>query len=166
MALQPRSGLGLLFWGFLITHTIRHTVGLLWTSDQPVTETSTYTGQHNIWTQETNIHVPSGIRTRDPSNQAAAELRLRPRGHWDRHRKTCVYMEIRATFTFWRRRRSPPKCFRSLIMNSITGIHNTLYLWLCSSCPGSIRTQGVLQYLKIPAGTRHLWYNIDNFFYS
>jgi hypothetical protein len=32
----------------VITHTIRHTVGLLWTSDQPVAETSTYTGQHNI----------------------------------------------------------------------------------------------------------------------
>jgi hypothetical protein len=31
----------------VITHT-RHTVGLLWTSDQPVAETSTYTGQHNI----------------------------------------------------------------------------------------------------------------------
>jgi hypothetical protein len=25
------------------------------------------------------------IRTRDPRNQAAADLRLRPRGHWDRH---------------------------------------------------------------------------------
>jgi hypothetical protein len=32
----------------LITYTIRHTVGLLWTSDQPVAEASTYTGQHNI----------------------------------------------------------------------------------------------------------------------
>jgi hypothetical protein len=32
----------------VITHTIRHMVGLLWTSDQPVAETSTYTGQHNI----------------------------------------------------------------------------------------------------------------------
>jgi hypothetical protein len=32
----------------VITHTVRHTVGLLWTSDQPVAETSTYTGQHNI----------------------------------------------------------------------------------------------------------------------
>jgi hypothetical protein len=27
---------------------------------------------------------PSGIRTRDTSKQAAADLRLRPRGHWDR----------------------------------------------------------------------------------
>jgi hypothetical protein len=32
----------------VITHTIRHTLGLLWTSDQPVVEASTYTGQHNI----------------------------------------------------------------------------------------------------------------------
>jgi hypothetical protein len=54
-------------------------------SDQPVAETSTYTVQHNIETQQTNIHAPSVIRTRDPINQAAADLlRLRPRGHWDR----------------------------------------------------------------------------------
>jgi hypothetical protein len=30
------------------SHKYRHTVGLLCTSDQPVAETSTYTGQHNI----------------------------------------------------------------------------------------------------------------------
>jgi hypothetical protein len=69
----------------VITPTIRHTVGLLWTSDQPVVEATAYTGQHNILTQETNFHAPSGILTRDTSNQAAADLRLRPRGHWDRH---------------------------------------------------------------------------------
>jgi hypothetical protein len=63
----------------------RHAVGLLWTSDQPVSETSTCTGQHNIETQQTNIHALTGIRTRDPSNQAAADLRLRPRGHRRRH---------------------------------------------------------------------------------
>jgi hypothetical protein len=34
----------------VITLTIRHTVGLLWTSDQPVAETSTCTGQHNTQT--------------------------------------------------------------------------------------------------------------------
>jgi hypothetical protein len=32
----------------VVTHTIRHTVGLLWTSDKPIAEASTYTGQHNI----------------------------------------------------------------------------------------------------------------------
>jgi hypothetical protein len=35
-------------------------------------------------TQQTNIHALSGIRNRDPSNQEAADLRLRPRGHQDR----------------------------------------------------------------------------------
>jgi hypothetical protein len=32
----------------------------------------------------TNIHALSGIRTSDPNNQAATDLRLRPRGHWYR----------------------------------------------------------------------------------
>jgi hypothetical protein len=36
-------------------------------------QTSTYTGQHNIETQETNIYAPSLIRNRDPSNRAAAD---------------------------------------------------------------------------------------------
>jgi hypothetical protein len=30
------------------------------------------------------IHAPGGIRTRNPSKRAAADPRLRPRGHWDR----------------------------------------------------------------------------------
>ena len=33
-------------------------------------------------TQETNIHVLSGIRTRDPSSQAAADPRIKVRAHW------------------------------------------------------------------------------------
>ena len=37
-------------------------------------------------TLTTNIHVPDGIRTHDLSKRAAADLRLRPRGHW--HRQT------------------------------------------------------------------------------
>jgi hypothetical protein len=68
---------------------LTHTVGLLWTSDQPVAEASTYTEQHNIETQETNIHAFSGIRTRYPSNQTAANLRFRPRGY--RVRQDIVY---------------------------------------------------------------------------
>jgi hypothetical protein len=81
---SPCKNLGrLTYRGFVIL--LRHTAGLLWTSGQPVAKASTYTRQHNIQTQETNIHALSGIRTHDPSNQAAADLRLRPRGHWDRH---------------------------------------------------------------------------------
>jgi hypothetical protein len=35
-----------------------------------------------------NIHVPCGIRTRDPSKRSAADLRLRRRGRWDRRTQT------------------------------------------------------------------------------
>ena len=34
--------------------------------------------------QQTNIHAPGGIRTHNISRRAAADLRLRLRGHWDR----------------------------------------------------------------------------------
>ena len=34
--------------------------------------------------QQTDIHAPGGIRTHNLSRRAAADLRLRPRGHWDR----------------------------------------------------------------------------------
>jgi hypothetical protein len=57
--------------------------------DQPVAEAYTYTGQRNIQTQETNINTLVGIRIRDPSNQAAADLCLRPRGHWDQLIGSC-----------------------------------------------------------------------------
>jgi len=71
------------FWGSLITHNdSSQSVGLLWTSDQFVAETSTW--QHTTLHNRPNIHVPGGIRTHDLSRRAAADLRLRPRGQWDR----------------------------------------------------------------------------------
>ena len=35
--------------------------------------------------QQTDFHDPGGIRTRNPNNRAAADPRVRSRGHWDRH---------------------------------------------------------------------------------
>ena len=35
--------------------------------------------------QDTDVHTPGGIRTHDLSRRAAVDLRLRPRGHWNRH---------------------------------------------------------------------------------
>ena len=35
--------------------------------------------------QHTNIQALGGIRTQDRSRRAAKDLRLRPRGHWNRH---------------------------------------------------------------------------------
>jgi hypothetical protein len=49
---------------------------------------------NTTYRHKTNIHAPSGDRTRDPRNQAAADLRLRPRGHWDRH---ILYPQLQKT---------------------------------------------------------------------
>jgi len=47
-------------------------------SHRPLTDNT----QHS---QETDIHAPSGIQTRNVlSKRAAADPRLRPCGHWDR----------------------------------------------------------------------------------
>ena len=54
---------------FYITHDdAPQSVALLWTSDQLAAETST--SQH---TQQTDIHVPGGIRTRNTSKRAPVE---------------------------------------------------------------------------------------------
>jgi len=57
---------------------------LLWTTDQPVAETSTW--QHTTLT--TNTHASAGIRNRNHSKRAAANPRLRQRGLRDRRRFT------------------------------------------------------------------------------
>ena len=61
-----------------------HSVELLWTSDQPVAETSTR--KHT--TLRTDVHGHGGIQT--PQSQQASGLR--PHGHWDRH--LLIYMHI------------------------------------------------------------------------
>jgi hypothetical protein len=65
-------------------------VGLLWTSDMLVAETSTW--QHTTLT--TNIDAPGGIRTHNLSRGAATDLRLRRRGNWDRPKE-----EVPGAFT-------------------------------------------------------------------
>jgi hypothetical protein len=98
LALQPSAGYDILVpRGFLITHNDpSQSVGLFWTSDQLVAETSTW--QHTTYTTykhpcsrwdffSTFIqqYWQARIRTHDRSRRAALDLRLRPRGHWDRH---------------------------------------------------------------------------------
>ena len=60
----------------------RHSLGLLWTSDQPDAETSIR--QHTTFTRDRHP-CPGEIRTHNPRKRAAADQRLRPLGHWDRH---------------------------------------------------------------------------------
>jgi len=54
--------------------------GLLWVSDQPVTETSTWQNTTLI----TDIHVRCGVQTHNLKKWATADPHLRPRGHWNR----------------------------------------------------------------------------------
>ena len=81
------------------THTHTHTrtlsVGLLWTSDRPCAETSTW--QHTTLT--TDIHVPGGIRSRNSSKRAAADRRLRLRGHRHRQLQSRTKMSVQLSCT-------------------------------------------------------------------
>ena len=75
--------------GFTIT--FRHaTLGRTHLDEGPARRRDLYlTTQHS---QQTDIHVPGGMRTHNPSNRAAADPRLRPHGHWDRPEniQTCL----------------------------------------------------------------------------
>ena len=64
-----------------ITLCLPHSVGIVCAHDRPVAETSTW--QHETLTKD--IHVLGGIRTHNPSKRMAADPRLRPRCHRDRH---------------------------------------------------------------------------------
>jgi len=76
LAQQPPVGQGLLNVQDSWSHSdTPHSVGLLWTSDQPDAETS-----DNTHTKETD----GGTRTHNLKKRAAADPRQRPRGHWDR----------------------------------------------------------------------------------
>jgi hypothetical protein len=84
---SPPVGQGFLIHEVSRSHTTTHpqSVKLLWTSDQPVSGTSTR--EHTTLTK--NIHAPGGIRPHNLSRRAAAVFRRRPCGHCDRHTYAC-----------------------------------------------------------------------------
>jgi hypothetical protein len=71
-------------WGILITHTHTNPEGLLWTGDQPVAKTSTYT-IHNK--QERDILFPQWGSNPWSSNRGTADLCLWQHGHHGQHNK-------------------------------------------------------------------------------
>jgi len=80
VAQQPPVGRGLLIIEASRSYSDTiHSVGTLWTSYQPVAQTCT--SQRTAL--KTDVHVSGRIRTLNPSKQAAADPRLRPRGHRD-----------------------------------------------------------------------------------
>jgi hypothetical protein len=91
VALQPHAGQGLLILEVSRSHpTTHHSVvdssgRVISSSQKPLPDNT----QHS---QQTDIHALSGIRTHNPSRRAAADLRLRPHGHWDQLMTMCVYI--------------------------------------------------------------------------
>jgi hypothetical protein len=76
---QPCSSLGRLIFEVSISQTIKRTP-----SGAPLNEWSTCRRGRYLYNTQQNQHVLYGIRNRDPSNQAASDLRLRWHGHLDR----------------------------------------------------------------------------------
>ena len=82
MVQQPLAGQGLVICEDSRSHSVTpHSVGLLWTSDQPDAETSTLQS-----ITLTGDRHPCPRRDSNPQSQQASGLRLRLRthGHWDR----------------------------------------------------------------------------------
>jgi len=70
-------------WGFL-DHTQRSTtVGRTPLDEWSVRRRDLYLTTQNTHNRQTSV-LPGGIGTHDPSRRAAVDLRLSPRGHWDR----------------------------------------------------------------------------------
>jgi hypothetical protein len=75
-----------------------HSVGLLWTSNQPDAQTSSW-----LITTLTRDGHPfpgggGGVRTHNPSKWAVAEICLRPSSHWDL--QLCTYRYLIQTCMF------------------------------------------------------------------
>jgi len=88
MAPQSLLGQGLLIIEASRSHSdTPHLVGLLWMSDQPDAETSTW--QHTALISDRDMNAPSGIRTRNSSKRAAANPHLKPCGQRDRLSVLC-----------------------------------------------------------------------------
>ena len=83
VALRPYVGHGLLILEVSRSHTTTHhrrydSSGRVISSSQIPLPNNT---QHS---RQADIHAPGGIRTHDLNRRADEDLRLTPRGHWDR----------------------------------------------------------------------------------
>ena len=82
VALRPNTGHGLLILEVFLDHSQRRTaVGRTPLDEWSALCRDLYLTTHNTYNRHT---CPRGIRTHDLSRRAAADLRLRPRGYWNR----------------------------------------------------------------------------------
>ena len=89
LARQPPVDHGLLVYEVSRSHTTTHhyrqgsSGRVISSSKRPLPDKT----QHS---QQTDIHANGGIRTHNLSRRATSDLRLRPRGHWDRHKRISI----------------------------------------------------------------------------
>jgi hypothetical protein len=95
VAQQPNSGLGHLIIEASKSHTVRHThtPGRTPLEEWAARHRGSTCTTHNKRKRQ-NIHAFNRIRTHDPSNQAAADLRLRPRCRRDQPSSISVRQKI------------------------------------------------------------------------
>jgi hypothetical protein len=119
-------GQGLLIIGASRSHSgAPHSVGFLWTSDQTDVEASLPDSTQH--TKEKDIHAASGIRNRNPNKRAAADPRLRQRGHWDRHMR--LYNAVTPGWpTVSKTTRKIKEKHLTIILTSEDSISSTLHL--------------------------------------
>ena len=91
LARQPQVGQGLHIHEVSRSHTMTHhtrqdSSGRVISSSQRPLHDNTQRRQ------QTDIHALGEIRTHNLSRGAAADLRLRPCGHWDRHSQGCFWI--------------------------------------------------------------------------
>jgi hypothetical protein len=129
-----QDGPSVSLFGVSWSHTIRHTVWLFWTSDQPVAETSAYTGQHNIQTSMSRVGFEPATYALD---RAATGIGL--------------YYSYILIFTSIDRRQE------NMIVNwlvvSIFRIHSCLKIFMS----GILYVTAVCKYLNLPAFSKDLW---------
>jgi hypothetical protein len=103
-----------------------HSVGLLWASDHSYTET--FTWQHTTLTTQTSM-LRVGFEPRSPRKRAAANLHIRPCGHWDRPLVSLEHISF---------------CVRSNAQSGILGVmdkYPSVILFVCTHISTYITTQ-------------------------
>jgi hypothetical protein len=79
-----------------LDHTQTHTiVGRISLDEGSARRRDLYLTTQTLY--KTNTQAPGGIRTHDLSKRSAADLRLRPPGHWDRLQST-LFVNFKSFF--------------------------------------------------------------------
>ena len=82
---SPPVGQGLLMHEVSRSHTTTHH-SRYDSSRRVISSSQRLLPDNTQHSQQTSIRIPGGIRAHNLSRRAAVDLRLRPHGHWDRHR--------------------------------------------------------------------------------